>query len=102
VTRLRSNLVGGDLATAVYDPRLGCEKTRLQVRDKKTRSRGAVALEGVEFERIGRILDFGGGAGGTASNLLGIIPCARLVGSELKSSILHIARGNVPEEDTCD
>ena len=54
----------------VYDPRSSCEKTRLQVRDKKTKSSRAVALEGVRFEGICRILDVGCGTGEIASKLV--------------------------------
>lgn len=85
----------------VYDPKSGCERTRLQVREKKTKSRRAVALEGVEFKRISRILDVGCGTGVVGFDLLGIAPSAHLVGLDLENSILHTARENTPLEGSC-
>jgi ubiquinone/menaquinone biosynthesis C-methylase UbiE len=86
----------------VYDPKSGCERTRLQVRDKKTKSRRAIALEGAKFERISRILDVGCGTGVVGFDLLGIAPSAHLVGLDLENSILHIAKENAPLEGSCN
>jgi ubiquinone/menaquinone biosynthesis C-methylase UbiE len=85
----------------VYDPKSGCEKTRLQVRDVKTKSQRAVALEGVRFEGISRILDVGCGTGVVGFDFLDIVPSAHLVGLDLENAILHTAKDNVRVEGSC-
>lgn len=85
----------------VYDPKSDCEKTRLQLRDKKTKSRRAVALEGVRFEGIHRILDVGCGTGVVGFDLLSFVPSGHLIGLDLEHSILHAARDNTPTGSSC-
>lgn len=85
----------------VYDPKSDYEKTRLQVRDKKTKSRRAVALEGMKFEGVGRILDIGCGTGVVGFDLLSFVPSAHLIGLDLEHSILHTTVDNIPAGSLC-
>lgn len=81
----------------VYDPKSDREKAGIREREKQTKTHRAAALEGVEFEGIHKILDVGCGTGVVGSDLLRLIPSAQLVGIDLETSILQVAKKSIPE-----
>lgn len=81
----------------VYDPKSDCEIARTVEREKKTKKQRAVALDGVKFEGISKILDVGCGTGVVGIDLLNLIPSAQLLFClDIEPSVLRVAREKIP------
>lgn len=81
----------------VYDPKTDCEIARTVEREKKTKTQRAIALDGIKFEGISKILDAGCGTGVVGIDLLNLIPSAQLLfGLDIEPSVLRVAKGKIP------
>ena len=84
----------------VYDPKSDCEIARTVEREKKTRTQRAIALDGVKFEGIYKILDVGCGTGVVGIDLLNLIPSAPLLfGIDIEPSVLQVAKEKIPNKN---
>jgi ubiquinone/menaquinone biosynthesis C-methylase UbiE len=83
-------------ASYVYDPTSDSERERIQARERKTRSRRAVALGQRQFPAVSVILDVGCGTGVVGYDLLQRLAGAHLIGVDIEPSILHTAKDKAP------
>jgi ubiquinone/menaquinone biosynthesis C-methylase UbiE len=84
-------------ASYVCDPPSDSERESIQARERKTRSRRAVALEQRQFPAGSLIRDVGCGTGVVGYDLLQRPAGAHLIGVDIEPSILRTAKDKAPQ-----